>query len=76
MHKMVFNYSKVYTYLLIIIAALLPFTEYFSTQFISFAIILLVLFWAFSIDKRILVNQIKTENIIFLLIAVYFININ
>jgi len=70
------NYNRIYFYNLILIALLLPFTEYIWRQFMSISIILLVVFWLLLSDKKDVLRKIKTNKFIFLLIAVYFINVN
>jgi len=69
------DYTKTYNSLLILISLLLPFTEYFSTQFTSIAIILLLVSWLLLNDFSILIDRLKAEKIIFLFLIFYLINI-
>lgn len=75
-NKSSFNYKKTYEFILLLIAVMLPFTEYFSTQFISIAIILLLANWLFLHDHKTGLKKLNDNKIIFILIGVYLININ
>ncbi|QMU28955.1 O-antigen ligase family protein [Adhaeribacter radiodurans] len=70
------NYKVLYEINLVIIALLLPFTEYFSIQFVSISIILLMLGWLLFNDKSRFFSLTKSEKLIlFFFILSYLINL-
>ncbi|PSR52481.1 hypothetical protein AHMF7605_02545 [Adhaeribacter arboris] len=71
------NYKVLYEINLILIALLLPFTEYFSIQFVSISIILLLLGWLLFNGKSKFFTLTKSEKLVlFLFILFYLINLS
>jgi len=69
------NLYKIYKFLLLAIAILIPFIEYFKTKFASIALILLFICWIASLDFENKFERLLANKIIFLFLLLYLINL-
>jgi O-antigen ligase len=74
MNFSVFRSAHIYKGLLFIIAALIPFIDYFRIQFVSIAIIILVVWWLFNLSNQ-RIHQLFSNKLIWLFIGLYLINV-